>query len=294
MLRSILFSLILISSAHPGLGKPAFSIDSLKTHTVLFRITHPDLQHDSYIFGTHHAFGKAFFDSLRHAAEALASSSLLIKENLNLPGHLALDIINRRSPTTKWQKYLGHDDYGYILSLFSSSDLDFDKMTPAELFAFLSRFYKERICLGKDPSDPHLSLDDYIGQLAREKQLEVAGLETTEEQLELINKDIEGMPRNVHRKRLAAMIARIQAGTRDNCSEIDWYRNMDFDFKLAEPCTNALVLSDRNQRWMVQIQEYLTTRTCFIAVGLSHLMFECGLLNQLSGLGFVITPIRVK
>jgi uncharacterized protein YbaP (TraB family) len=53
--------------------------------TLLFKITHPNSKHTSYLFGTHHAFGKSFFDSLTTANQALASSTMLIKENLNLP-----------------------------------------------------------------------------------------------------------------------------------------------------------------------------------------------------------------
>jgi uncharacterized protein YbaP (TraB family) len=45
---------------------------------------------------------------------------------------------------------------------------------------------------------------------------------------------------------------------------------------------------------MKQIKDLIEKKNCFIAVGLSHLMYECGLINQLTELGYTITPIEVK
>lgn len=263
-------------------------------NTVLFKVTSPDNKHVSYLFGTHHALGKPFFDSLTVANEALLSSRLLIKENLNIPGRLAEDIINRRTIYTKWERYLEKEEYSYARALFSRSKLDFDKMTPAELYAFLSRRYKEKVCIGKDSTASYGTLDDYIELLARENQLEVLGLETTKDQVSLINKDVEGLPRKVHKKRLSRMIARMKTGSRDLCPEVEWYRKMDIDFRMNQPCRNTLVLTDRNNKWMEQIQQHVKTESCFIAVGLSHLMFQCGLISQLQDLGYMVTPVEVK
>jgi uncharacterized protein YbaP (TraB family) len=278
-----------------GFSNELVQWDTLETNTVLYKVTHSDFQNVSYLFGTHHAFGKPFFDSLKFAEAALMSADLLIKENVNIPGHLAVDIINRRkTKVTKWKKYLNEEEYQFVLNLFASSNLKFDKMTPAELFAFLSRHYKEQICIGKNANANYFSLDDYIGSLAQANQIKVIGLETTEEQLALINGDVKGMPRKVHKKRLSRMIARIKSRSKDLCTEIDWYKKMDFDFKFNQPCQNAMILTNRNKRWMVDIHNNFRSKNCFVVVGLSHLMFECGLINHLTMLGYIIEPIKVK
>lgn len=268
--------------------------DTLNTNTVLYQVTHPESQHISYLFGTHHAFDKPFFDSLENAKNALLSSQVCIRENLNIPGHLAVDIINRRTDVTQWNKYLSAEDHSFILNFFSSSGLDFERMTPAELYVFLGRHYKERVCIEKDPGAVYFSLDDYIGSIAETSSIEVIGLETSEDQVAMINEDVAGMPRKVHRKRIARMIERIQLGTKDHCQEIEWYRNMQFDFKLDQPCHNKLILIDRNESWLRQLYSHFSTRNCFVAVGLSHLMFDCGLIKQLEESGYTITPVDVK
>ena len=69
---------------------------------------------------------------------------------------------------------------------------------------------------------------------------------------------------------------------------------MDIDYQWQLPCRNALVLTDRNEKWRQTSPGYLETNNCFIIVGLSHLMYACGLINQLRERGFTLTPINVK
>jgi len=291
MLLVLTLSVIRISGVSKGI---MLGNDSLHTTTVLYKVTHPESQYISYLFGTHHAFGKSFFDSLKFAKDALLTADILIKENLNIPGQLAEDIINKRPTNIRWNKYLGREALTYVEVLFSTSNLHFDKMSPAELYAFLSRYYKESVCLKKGVEEENLSLDDYIGKVAEQHQVKVIGLETTEEQIALINDDLRGMPRKVHKRRLKRMIARLQAKTDDHCAEIEWYRQMNFDFKLNQACQNTLILSDRNAKWLSSVQNYFSTNNCFVAVGLSHLMYECGLINSLLRMGYTINPIEVK
>ncbi|WMI69007.1 TraB/GumN family protein [Mangrovimonas sp. YM274] len=266
----------------------------MTTGTILFKVTHPKSQQISYLFGTHHAFGKSFFDTLTPANKALASCNVLIKENLNLPGHEAQDIINARSSTTSWKSYLNKDHLDFVNTLFANSPTNYHKMTPTELYVFLNRHFKEQVCLNKDGTDTHLSLDDYIGSIAEDLQLKLIGLETTEAQIALINKDVEGMPKKVHKKRLANIINMLKTQNPNNCQETDWYRQMDIDYHYDIPCQNSLILTNRNEAWLASITPLLETNNCFIAVGLSHLMYQCSLIVQLQNLGYSITPILLK
>lgn len=285
---------VLLVTFQVGVAQTKSKIDSDPIKTVLFKITSSNNEHVSYLFGTHHAFGKAFFDSLSIANQALATSELLIKENLNIPGETAEDIINRRTEITAWNKYLNKEDLEYIDNLFTTSPTNYSKMTPTEMYVFLNRHFKQQVCLNRSSNDTSLSLDDYIATKAVEKNIELYGLETTEEQIHLINKDVEGMPRKSHKRRLFNIIEKIRTQNVNDCGEINWYSNMEMDYQLNEPCRNALILKDRNDGWIKEIGNLLEKKDCFIVVGLSHLMYECGLINQLAELGYTITPIEVK
>ena len=291
-MRKITTLLVLVFTSTYLLGQNGN--DTLSVKTILFKITSQNSNKTSYIFGTHHAFGKSFFDSLTKANQALASCDLLIKENINIPGKMAEDIINQRTNKTEWTKYLSKKDLTFIQNLFATSPTDYSKMTPTEMHVFLSRYFKQQVCLNKSAKDTSLSLDNYISSIAIEQNIELYGLETTEEQIVLINKDVEGMPRKSHKRRLANIIEINRTENSNYCEETDWYSNMEVDFKFNEPCGNALILTDRNNKWMNSISKKLKSNSCFVAVGLSHLMYECGLINQLKELGYTITPIEVR
>ncbi|WP_339709413.1 TraB/GumN family protein [uncultured Kriegella sp.] len=290
--REIITLLLLLWTSTSVLGQN--NRDTLLNNTVLFKVTAENSTKTSYIFGTHHAFGKSFFDSLTTANKALSASEILIKENLNIPGHTAEEIINSRKKVVKWRTYLDQNDLTFIKNLFAKSPTDFNKMTPAEMYAFLNRHFKQYICLNKSSNDTSLSLDDYIGFKAKEQQIALYGLETSAEQIALINEDIAGMPKRTHKRRLKNSIAKIRSENNKDCGETDWYAQMKMDYQLHSPCSNTLILTDRNNKWMKKIKELLETKNCFIAVGLSHLMYDCGLINQLQQLGYTITPMGLE
>ncbi|MEQ8908139.1 MAG: TraB/GumN family protein [Vicingaceae bacterium] len=292
--RSYFVAIVLLLTFQIGLAQTESKIEFDSIKTVLFKITSSNNKHVSYLFGTHHAFGKALFDSLSIANQALATSDILIKENLNILGETAEDIINRRTEITAWNKYLNKVELKYIDKLFAKSPTNYGKMTPTEMYVFLNRHFKQQVCLNRSSNDTSLSLDDYIASKAVEQNLELYGLETTEEQIHLINKDVEGMPRKSHKRRLFNIIEKIRTQNVNDCEEISWYSEMDIDYQTNTPCQNTLILSDRNEKWMRQIKDLIERQNCFIAVGLSHLMFECGLISQLSDIGYIITPLEVK
>lgn len=261
--------------------------------TILFKISSVDSPNVSYLFGTHHAFGSEFFEGLSPAKEALFSSDLLVKENRSDVTPTASEIINSRADTTRWKQFLNKKSIENVEKLFAASPSDYHKMSPAELFVFLNRYYSQEICLKIDGSNGG-TLDNYIQELAENKKMKVVGLESTLDQIKLINKDVEGMPRRVHQKRLNSMIKLIQSKSTANCNLVDWYQSMEIDYKISQECGNTLVLTSRNNKWSELLIPKLKSTNCFIAVGLSHLMYECGLLNQLKEAGFNITAVQLN
>ncbi|MEQ8414206.1 MAG: TraB/GumN family protein [Imperialibacter sp.] len=260
-------------------------------HTLLFRIVSPNGATESYLFGAHHAFSKSFFDTLSNTRAKLMAAEIVITESDPVPGHTANDIVNARTSETQWSKYLTKADLAYLREHLQKGATNFEKLRPEELYAALNREYTINACNTRTAADPNLSIDEYIGFLAKQAGKRVIGLETAEEQLELIRKDIEGMSPKVHKKRLSRLIQSIKSGgNTQSCEATDMYRQMAFDYRLTEPCHNSLMLTDRNTRWLEKIVGDLQSSSCFVAVGLSHLQFECGLISQLRERGFVVTP----
>ena len=72
--------------------------------------------------------------------------------------------------------------------------------------------------------------------------------------------------KTVHKRRLSHIIRKIRTGTPVDCEETDWYARMAVDYQWQEPCRNALMLTDRNDRWMAILSDLLEQHNCFIAV----------------------------
>ena len=262
--------------------------------TLLFKVTKENSDKVSYLFGTHHALGKSFFDSLTIANKALKSSEIAMFESVGIPGQMYPDIVVKRKTTTNWNKYLNKEDYSFIKNLLENSNTDYTKMTPTEMYTFLNRYHKQHICVKRAEGDTSFTLDDYIRSRAEDYNLRVVGLESTADQIKWINEDVEGMPRKTHKRRLAYAINRIRTKDTSSCQETTWFTSLNIDLQLNKPCTNSLMLTDRNARWMETIIPLIEADNCFIAVGFSHYWYECGLINQLIDLGYKIEPVKLK
>ncbi len=281
----VLFTTILLSQ-----GALAQVDDSPRT--ILYKVSHPETEVESYLFGTHHAFGKTFFDSLTAANKALESCTILYTET-DSDQLTSTEIINQRSHETEWKKFFNKKELEYLDSLFSVSEVPMVKLSPAELYTVLNRKYNERVCLAKSEGDGYISLDDYIKEKSRQLGMKLEGFESPALQLEFINRDLEGMPLKVHKKRLKRMLKLLHSENPENCGDVGWYSRMDYQLNLEKPCTNALMLTNRNDHWMKTIVPEISKNSCFIAVGLTHLMFDCGLISQLRTQGFLVEAVPI-
>lgn len=278
----VLFQCILLSS------------QAQKYQTILFSVSHPEMKEVSYLFGTHHAFGTDFFKSLNGVSEKLYSADRLITETIYKPGEMSEDIINSRQEITNWQKYFSKEELKLVEGWLNKSSTDFNKMFPSELSSVLYRIHNIKVCETKTINDTSNTLDDYIVDLAKSNSIQkIIGLESAEQQLELIRKDVEGMPIKIHKKRLTAIVKAIVEKDNSLCSGAEKYRKMLFDYQLSQPCGNSLILTNRNNKWMKILLNEMEKSSCFIAVGLSHLMFDCGLIQQLRDKGFMVEPIAL-
>ncbi|NVK52839.1 MAG: TraB/GumN family protein [Flavobacteriaceae bacterium] len=263
--------------------------------TIFFKVTHPETNNVSYLFGTHHAFSKSFFNTLDIPKKKLKESNMVILESIDIPGQNSEDIINARLETTNWKKYLSQDNLVYAQNLLKKGPIAFDKLTPTELYVTLARVYNIKVCSARTDNDSNLTLDGYIGSVAKQNSIKTIGLEMVNEQLKIINKDVEGMPRKVHKKRLRNLINLLRNNIKTrSCKECETYKNQKFTYNLEDDCQNSLMLTDRNNKWMQVIPDKIMNNNCFIAVGLSHLRFKCGLISQLTEKGFLITPLKTN
>ena len=128
--------------------------------------------------------------------------------------------------------------------------------------------------------------------MAKKYDKEIIGLETLQEQMEIIS----GIAIEDQIEDLKSTTASMM---RDYNEMLDAY--VAQDLKALEATTDdsesfdkmeAKLLTERNERWVKTIQEKLGEKSYFFAVGAMHLVGETGLINQLKEAGYSVEAVN--
>ena len=89
----------------------------------------------------------------------------------------------------------------------------------------------------------------------------------------------------------------LQDDTKD-CALLDKYKRFEVDYQLNTDLTqtenSSPLLIERNNQWIATLEIAMNTRNCFVAIGLRHLFYKQGLIEQLRFRGFLVTPIAAS
>jgi len=72
------------------------------------------------------------------------------------------------------------------------------------------------------------------------------------------------------------------------------YKVLNINYKFQINCPDDVLIKERNGHWMAKLLDYLLAKNCFIAVGMTHLYYDCGLITQLRANGFSVEPVLLK
>lgn len=263
-------------------------------HTILWKVTDPATKKTSTIVGTFHQFGNSFVDSIPEIKAGLDASELAIFESI---GDIkkTQQTINDRDYTSGIEKAFSNKYYQQLQAIAKDWKVNLTKLKPIELRWKLQQQLIETQCQTVKPWDTWDHFDNYLIHLAQQQNIEVFGLETDEEQLELISQEHEHPDWNNERKNIIKTLQKF-SGKKINpnqCAFAQQYQQYDLDYELSKPCPQDVLLQQRNAKWMNILPQLLRSKNCFVAVGLFHLYRECGLLEQLKKEGFVVEAIEI-
>jgi uncharacterized protein YbaP (TraB family) len=137
---------------------------------------------------------------------------------------------------------------------------------------------------------PQLGLDRHFAQLARKRKVASEGLETVTQQLSFFN----DMKPTVQKRFLLQTLEQASTAKQELAKLHDaWARG---DVATLEALQNKnfkgfvqlrkRLLADRNQRWLPHLQQCLESgQTCFVAVGVEHMVGPHGLIALLRAQG---------
>ena len=271
---------------------------------LVWKITGKELKHPSYLFGTHHLIPLSFLDSVPGLYKAFNQCDLVVGEM----------VMNNIDATAKIQKAAMLPEHIKISDLLSDSDYvmvekelksvlkfglkEVSMMNPALIQTIYEmEIYKKQIGYSDDSQS-----DSYFQMVATEKGKQVIGLETIEEQIEVLFGD-----KNYERQ--ASLLIETVRNKDSVLLEMkhinNLYKqgNLNQLIELSKKRGNTMDMTDeeydrlidkRNVKWTTKLPTYLEQSSCFIAVGALHLGGKNGLIQLLENEGYKEKPLTDK
>jgi len=256
--------------------------------SLLWKITGDDLGAASYLYGTIHVKDKRVFefnDSVMAAfekCEALALEAdlnteniILLSQRMILPGDQTLKNLFK-DEEYQLVKTAVEDIIGLDISLF-------DRFKPVILLSLVMNY--------QFANDVDVSVDEYFYNKAKELDKKIIGIETIEEQLEIMDsipyEYIIDYFRNIDQAHedIENIIRLYQSARLDDLLE-----TMQKDKSMVMIKKN--LLTDRNIKMAERIQRMINEQSTFIAVGAGHLPGKEGIINILINEGYAVEPLR--
>ena len=271
---------------------------SFASHAQLcWKVSGNGLEKNSYLFGTHHVIECCSIPNFKDILELCATSDAVVGEMV-MDATLNQAIMDGISMSEKsLSSLLTPDEYRLVDSemqrvLGASLEL-LDKMKPlyvGSIYTVMS--YLTSLGLSEQPK----SIDEIFQEKGKEQGLQLIGLETPSEQVNLLYNSI---PVERQAKMLVEAIREKDASTLQaeelnkayltgNLGEIEKIGKGD-QWSVEE---TALFVDERNMRWMNELPELIKDQSCFVAVGCLHLVGETGLINQLRQAGYTVEPMQ--
>ncbi|MEP6677076.1 MAG: TraB/GumN family protein [Ferruginibacter sp.] len=279
-----------------------FMFSSSAQNTVLWKVTDTHSSKTSYILGTYHLIGSGFIDSYPVIKEKINAADVVITET-KMERVKAREYYNSRPSSERWGLVLSTDDMDYIKEIFKHGKIDIEKFTPGELYVKLLAFYPKYKCNSIKNEDT-LSMDEYIQYLGNQDHKKAYYFETDSFQLEKITAITNVYDWAFFKKNIPAVLKKYRSKDIDpeQCQLANQYASFNLDYKFSTTWSaslkgvvgNSELIKKRDDDWMKQIPSLLENNNCFIAVGLLHLYFDCGLLEQLKKRGYLIEEVKMK
>lgn len=264
-------------------------------NTILWQVTDTVNHKTSYLLGTFHQFGNSFVDSLPQIQEALLRSELAVFESID-GVEATRKMIQARKPGTGVEKVLNKRDLARLKEIAKDWQVDLYRLSPFEIRLKLSQEFQRIQCGTTVPGDTFDHFDNYLMHLAGEHKIRMLGLETDSQQLALLEQGYKNPSWRKEGRMIRAWIRQLTTDRpdRDLCALADRYRRFDLDYNFDLSCENDILILQRNRDWMEVLPQLLRSTNTFVAVGFLHLMWQCGLLEQLREQGFQIVPVALE
>jgi uncharacterized protein len=290
--KALPFALSLIAiCAWPGMAasnKPTPIIEK----SLMWEVTGNGLNQPSYLFGTIHINCKNRLKFSPKRQEIFAKAQQIYLE-LDFDDPTLQKQIGQNTqmpPGKNLQKLLTPKQYQQARKYFA------DKLKlPLDFFSTTRPFILTSLATPSGLKCPVDSWEEVIVKMAKQKKLEVKGLESVKDQFAVFD--------TVSLKEEAAMLMEAINNPTKNKQEflklIAAYNNEDLDLlekiTKADPDAkkfNTSLLDDRNRKWIPIITREAKLKPTFFGFGAAHLVGSEGVIALLQKAGYTVKPIK--
>ena len=265
------------------------------TSSLLWEISGKKVKSPSYIFGTMHLIPKDQFLFPESLQDKVKSSDLLVMEIGGLSEQMKgmqLMMLEEGNLFDHFTEEQADSIYDYSEEHlgYTEEQLNtmFGKMKPFVLIQLMTKN-----AFGESPASYEMSLE----KIAKEKEIEIEGLETVEEQMALF----DSIPMKDQVKMVMSSLRNADSSAVETQKLIDAYLQQDIDslHRYMNQSDSEIsgfedeFLNNRNENWIPLIKQYIKKNKTFIAVGAGHLGGEKGVIELLKKEGYTLTPIKL-
>ena len=259
--------------------------------TLLYEVSGNDLEQPSYLFGTIHLMCPENITLSETLQEKLTASEQLVLElDLDEPGIMQEMQQAMMRPTKKPMRELMAEKEYARLSRFFQDSLNIPEQMLAQLNPLALYGAVAAKMIGCQPG----SYEEALMKVAQDRQIEVKGLESVDEQVEAFGK----IPEEEQAAYLYDALEDYDASAQEFGKMLSLYMKQDAEqlYKFTHEAMmefgdmEQYLLTDRNHAWVPEMETMMEKPT-FFAVGAGHLGGEDGLLNLLEEAGYTVTAV---
>lgn len=266
-------------------------------NTLLWEISGKELAKPSYLFGTYHFADKGFVDTMQVVNRKLAAADVIVGE-LIIDQTLALKLMpfmlmknNTLEELLSAKEYQLVDDY---LKKLGKYDIKmFNKFNPMALQTLILQLTSPKTFTATNPA-----IDQYFQDYAKENKKELVGLETVEEQGQVLFGSslqrqkqmlVKYVKQEKKNKKASEKLYKDYINQNLTATEKTFSKLDDFTPEEADR-----LLKNRNENWLQKLPSLMQNKSSFIAVGAGHLVGKDGLINGLRSKGYNVKPLATN
>ncbi len=258
---------------------------------LLWEISGNGMAKPSYLFGTMHVNDSRVFTTSERAMKYFEQCSVLAGE-LKFDQGLNMEMMNHlfMPGDTTLTDLLKGEAYTYVKNLLSNKLGSMASFSERMKPIFISILLTDTEML----QSARLPLDLYLQEEAKEKNIEVVGLETFQDQIKAFN----SIPLQLQADMLYNDLKDIEENgdITDDLIQLYTSENLDSLHKVSYETygedLGKILLTNRNEKMATKVGEMVRVQKVFVAIGAAHLPGKDGVIERLRQQGFSVKPIQ--